>query len=1325
MVYCGGVQEETQLCRLNNFCIRFEVKSAHYGLRMALLLLTAVAAWTCRVEAQPAPETRSVLVGVVVDNYPFSFRDKDGRVKGFACDLVNEIEQVTNLRFRRIEGTTDEIYKLFQEGKIDLLQNYVVSPEREAIAEFSVPYITMSGQVFVRKGISGVKTLSDLRGRKLPVHRGSLGEKIFKDAGLGAGIVYVDSVEQALVLVNRGEGDATFAARLTGLAIIHRLGLRNIRPSLVELKDHEMRCCVAVRKGEHALLARINEGLAILMRTGRFEELYQRWFGSVTPRRYTKEQFMAAVAIGLAIALAVTIWAIIRQQKLSARIRRQAEAVRESERKYRTLFETANDAIFLMREDKFVDCNVRASAMFGAPRDKLIGARPFDFSPPTQPDGRPSKEKAVEKISAAYTHGPQFFEWEHCRADGSRFMTEVSLNRFEIGTEAFLLAVVRDITKRKAAELRVRQSEERYRRLYESMVDAFVAVTMDGRIQEFNSVYREMLGYSEDELKQLTYTDLTPHQWHAFEAKIVEEQVLKRGYSDVYEKEYRRKDGTVFPVELRTFLIRDDTGQPTGMWAIVRDITERKRAEAALREKEYMLSESQRIAQIGSWKAELNGTIIWSAETYRIYGVAPESFTLTKDTFVELVHPDDRQAMRDWIDKCHAGEKPCALDFRIIRPDGTVRFLRGQGELIYGPDGKPSHLAGTVQDITERKHAEAALAESEARFRALAETTAAAIVVYQGNRFRFVNPAAQRLTGYTEAEALAASFWDIVHPDHRELVRQRGLARQRGEPVPSRYEFKIITKNGEERWIDFSAGTIMFGGEPAGLATAFDITDRKRAEAALRESEERFRLLAESSLVGIYLFQDDKFIYVNPALAAIFGYSVDEIVGKMSPLDLTHPDDRGLVVENIHRRIAEGLPSLRYEFRGLRKDGTALYLESHGGRLKYRDRPAIMGTLVDITERKRIEAALRKSEQRYREMLEQAPSAIFVHDTTGRLIEVNKKACESLGYSRAELLGKHIGEIDPEAIRAGKDKLWENVLKGQQVTLQSRHVRKDGTSFPVEITLGSIHLDQGPAIFGVAQDITERLRAEEALHALTARLQEVREEEGARIARELHDELGQLLTGLKMDLHWVERDLEDQKPTKRVNVLLDKIVGASELVDTAIKTVQRICAELRPALLDKLGLVEALKCEARQFQKRTRIKCKLHMPDTEPVLPPEVATACYRICQEALTNVARHANATTVEIELQVENPKPQRTSKQRDHQTPRLVLEIRDNGCGIAPAKVAHSQSLGLIGMQERARALGGTLTIRPGPKGGTIVTLSVPQTQNRKTKAYESADS
>ena len=282
--------------------------------------------------------------------------------------------------------------------------------------------------------------------------------------------------------------------------------------------------------------------------------------------------------------------------------------------------------------------------------------------------------------------------------------------------------VARDITERKRMESLLRKSEEKRRCLFESMMDGFVSVAMDGKILEFNETYQAMLGYSKTELAQLTYTDITPEKWHAFEADIVENQILKRGYSDVYEKEYRRKDGSIFPVELHAVLTRDEHENPTTIWSLIRDVTLRKRTEAALQEKERLLSESQRIAHIGGWAWAFTGPIQWTDETYRLYGVSPETFTPTIEALIHLVHPEDRPLMQEWVRACSVGEKPAEHEFRCVWPDGTVRFLSGRGELIYDAGNRPAYLFGTVQDITLHKRAEEELLKKNAELESFTYT---------------------------------------------------------------------------------------------------------------------------------------------------------------------------------------------------------------------------------------------------------------------------------------------------------------------------------------------------------------------------------------------------------------------------------------------------------------------------------------------------------------------------------------------------------------------------------------------------------------------------
>ncbi|MGC3958966.1 MAG: transporter substrate-binding domain-containing protein [Verrucomicrobiota bacterium] len=281
--------------------------------------------------SQPTPAPSKIRVGVLVDNYPFSFREADGQMQGFAYELTQEIEQVMGLQFDRIEGTTKTINGAFEAGQIDLLQSLARTPERERTIEFSVPYLAMTGQVFARKGGPPIKALADLKGRKVLVHQGSLGESLLLKAGLQDSIVYAESVEQAFVQLERGAADATLATRLTGLSLVHRLGLNQVQVLDVVIPQFEVNYCFAAQKGDHVTLARINEGMAILVRTGKFDALYKKWFGFVTPTGYTTEQVLLAVAVGLSLALAVTIWAVLRQRTLLARIAEQAAILQRRE----------------------------------------------------------------------------------------------------------------------------------------------------------------------------------------------------------------------------------------------------------------------------------------------------------------------------------------------------------------------------------------------------------------------------------------------------------------------------------------------------------------------------------------------------------------------------------------------------------------------------------------------------------------------------------------------------------------------------------------------------------------------------------------------------------------------------------------------------------------------------------------------------------------------------------------------------------------------------------------------------------------------------------
>ena len=279
--------------------------------------------------------------------------------------------------------------------------------------------------------------------------------------------------------------------------------------------------------------------------------------------------------------------------------------------------------------------------------------------------------------------------------------------RDDAGAIAGVVLVFRDQTEEHAAQKALRDSEQKYRRLYESMTDAFVAVDLAGKIQEYNPAFQAMLGYTDRELRELKYQDLTPGKWHSFEAAVVEEQILKRGYSDVYEKEYRRVEGTILPVELRTFLIRDEAGSPIGMWAIVRDITAQKQAEAVLLEKTGLLqSITDNMFEMVSI-ADIQGKLKFVNAAHRlVLGYEPDA--LIGVDVMSLVHPDDRERVASAMAESFVKQaRHRMIEYRCKCADGSYAWVETVGDILKNPDESARGLLFSSRDISVRNQAEA------------------------------------------------------------------------------------------------------------------------------------------------------------------------------------------------------------------------------------------------------------------------------------------------------------------------------------------------------------------------------------------------------------------------------------------------------------------------------------------------------------------------------------------------------------------------------------------------------------------------------------------
>jgi PAS domain S-box-containing protein len=477
---------------------------------------------------------------------------------------------------------------------------------------------------------------------------------------------------------------------------------------------------------------------------------------------------------------------------------------------------------------------------------RIVGLPPGSIQPSLEtfwtivhPDDRDRHQQAVQR--AIYDRIPYSLDYRLQLPDGSERLISEQVEICSAG----ITGTVQDITAWKHVEVALREREEQFRSMFEGAAIGIGLNNLQGQIMASNPVLQATLGYSHDELSHMTFAEFTHPDDLAADIEQFEAMIAGRRDSYQLEKRHIRKDGRVVWVRLTNSLVRDGAGHPKFTIAMVEDITELKQAEQRIR----LYADIVKNMQLG--------LLVWQLQ---------EPNNLTSFRLIEC-NPAARQILgitinqADLIGKCMTELFPSLLEtafpgiYATVIQTGTVRDL---GEVCYGDPAVstgiyatkafplPNSCVGLVfEDISDRKQAEAALQQSEARFRVVAETATCAIMVYQDDYLCYVNPATESISEYSRHELLSMRFWDLAHPEFRDLVQQRGLARQRGEVVPGRYELKILTKSGKVRWLDFTAGVIDYGGRPAGLATAYDITDRKQAEDRLRTAAERERLLAE------------------------------------------------------------------------------------------------------------------------------------------------------------------------------------------------------------------------------------------------------------------------------------------------------------------------------------------------------------------------------------------------------------------------------------------------------------------------------------------------
>jgi two-component system sensor histidine kinase UhpB len=457
---------------------------------------------------------------------------------------------------------------------------------------------------------------------------------------------------------------------------------------------------------------------------------------------------------------------------------------------------------------------------------------------------------------------------------------------------------------------------------------------------------------------------------------------------------------------------------------------------------------------------------------------------------------------------------------------------------------------------------------------------------------------------------------------------------------------------------------------------------------------------------------DGKIIAVNPAFCQLFDKPETELINQPFHT-LYHPNIQGEIIKEYKEDIAHNNVKIQLERKAILWNGRKVWFEFTNSVIKSASNDNLVLSLVrDISDKKENELQLEKSERQYRSLFNNTSDAMFVcylnyGKTLGSFVEANEKACQILGCSINELF-----QMNP--LRVFFDNREDEILKfidrlnsDKTIIFNSVLLGKNNDRTPVEINSRLFDYNERPAVLFISRDIAERRGFEEKLKQrtiqlrnLASKLQSVREEERKMISREIHDELGQMLTVLKIQISLLSNKIIDN------DIIKSKFNSVEKLIDNSIESVQKIASKLRPGLLDELGLVPAIEWQTQDFMEKTGIDCECSLPKEEIDLDQEKSTALFRIFQESIFNSARHANASKILINLlEVNN---------------QLILEIADNGKGITQNQLSDPKSLGLLGMKERALILGGSVEIKSSMNNGTTVKAVIPFINNKSNNNH-----
>jgi PAS domain S-box-containing protein len=910
--------------------------------------------------------------------------------------------------------------------------------------------------------------------------------------------------------------------------------------------------------------------------------------------------------------------------------KRAEEALRESEEKYRTLVEDA--LIGIMHVDmtgKITYVNRTILQDTGYSQEDLLGKNAFRLGLISSDTAKVLIKRMKEKLMG---QPPGLLEMQYRRKDGEWIWLQIRGKVLKKhNTPVGIQIIGEDITEHKRAEEALKLRAQ----ILDGATDSIFLHDFAGNFIYVNETACRTHGYSREEFMKMNISRIiTPERIQGFDSDF--QEILEKGQV-IFESTHLRKDGSTMPVEVHGRTI--ESGGVKLILTVNRDITERKRAEEAL---QTIL----KTALDGFWRTDLEGRLLEVNDSYcKMIGYTREELLNMSGHDVEAIESPEEVAQRikkiakQGSDRFETRHK--RKDGRIIDVEMSVNYLDvGEGQCFV-----------FARDITERKRAEEALGESEEKYRSLVQGFADGIAIVQGLEVRFVNDRLLQMLGYQrENEIVGHPFTKFISSSYRSLMAERGLAREAGDNVPNYYEFKALRKDGTEFDAEIYITLIRFQGVTARQGIIRDITERKRAEEALRESEREYRDLAESISDIFFAFDKDlHYTYWNKASEKLTGISAKDALGKQ--LYDIFPDIEA--TRKAERAYLKALKTKQPQhfINEYHLEGKDYYFEVSA----YPTENSLSVFVKDITERKRAEAAVQESEEKYSKAFHAIPDSIGI--TTlgdGIFIEINDSFTRINGYTREEVIGRSSTELG----------LWVNPEeRNEAVKILKEKGRVSNREFDFRIKSGEIrtwmysaeliNLGGEPCVLTITTDITERKQAEEkAREAETLReLNELRTELLANISHELRTPLTSIKGYATMLLDYERRlkRLEKRgylqtidKNTNRLAELIEQLLEMSRLEAGMLKI------NKKPATINKLCW-EAI-AEARVRSPNHRFTLDL------PKKLPKVNIDARRI-RQVLDNLISNA------IQYSQPGTEVAIAARQVGHE---LLVSVTDQGIGI-----------------------------------------------------------